>query len=241
MGLLMLKKLQSMSLLFTLIFSTNSIAKLNLDYPELLVVPKATTRLLQEVKRQDNKLFFNWGVSASATTTLIASIFQMGNVDITQDEKEVSPKVGMAVGAFWLGTNAFLAYKYKGYLSALRHVKRMPGKTKSQRLAKERTAEEYINELGSLAKKVKWMSFTSNFGASAYMMANANSESTAQVVSAISMLVSFAPLLFESRWEKVKDIHANYKKKIYAPIIGTTLFPNGKKGFVPGLLVSFNF
>ena len=157
MGLLMLKRLQSMSLLFTLLLSTNLLAKLNLDYPELLVVPKATTRLLQEVQRQDKKLFFNWGVSASATTTLIASIFQMGNVDITQDEKETSPKVGMAVGAFWLGTNAFLAYKYKGYLSALRHVKRMPGKTKSQRLAKETMQLKtfLINLLGMKASRKK--------------------------------------------------------------------------------------
>jgi hypothetical protein len=241
MGLLMLKKLQLLTVLFTLLLSTNALSKLQLDYPELLVVPKASARIQQEANRQDNKLLFNWAVSASATTTLVSALLLNGNVDIGSDTKETSPKVGMAVGAFWLGTNAFLAYKYDGYLNALRDIKRMPVKTTRESLARERAAEEYINELGSLAKKVKWMSFTSNLGASAYMLANSKSESTAQVVSAISMLVSFAPLLFESRWEKVKDVHANYKKKIYAPIIGTMLYPVGDKGFIPGLMVSLNF
>ena len=165
MGLLMFKKIKLMSILFTLLLSVSSMAKLNLDYPELLVVPKASTRISQEVKRKDSKLSFNWAVSASAATTIVASIFQMGNVDLSRDERESSPKVGMAVGAFWLGTNAFLAYRYKGYMNALNDVRGMRVKTKSQRLAKERAAEEYINELGSLAKKIKWMSFASNFAA----------------------------------------------------------------------------
>lgn len=235
----MLKRLLPM--LFALLLTNDLFAKVDLDYPELQVVPLASQRILMEVKRHDSKLLFNWGVTASASMTLAASLLQFGDVNTYDDVNKASPKVGLAVGVTWLATNAILSYKYNGYLNALHSLKKMPNKTKAQILARERAAEEYINELGSLGKKIKWMSFLTNFAASAYMLSNVESDSKAEVADALALVFSFAPLLFESRWEKVRDIHADYKKKIYAPIIGTTFYDAGKKGLVPGLLVGFTF
>ncbi|GAB4021396.1 MAG: hypothetical protein Fur0010_24410 [Bdellovibrio sp.] len=211
------------------------------DYPELNVAPRASERLKIEAERENNnKLSFQWPFSVSALLTLTAGIMQ--DVDTVSDPNERSPMVGIVVGGSWLALNAYLAYGHRGYRSAYEAIKDLPAKTEREQLTKERLAEEEINRMGLMAKRLKYISFATNGAASIYLLSNVKKDTKSQVVNGLALAGSFLPLLFTSPWENIATEQQLYKRKIFAPVASTGLLQvPGFDKTVPGLIVSATF
>lgn len=191
----------------------------NLNYPELMVVPKATERLIIESQRSEQNAWTNHlPLHVASATTLLAGLLTQSDLDDDRDSQGVKPKIAIAVGAGWLVTSIILQSTYRPYLKAAYEIKRQPKDTLRGQLAAERLAEEHIDQAGGLAKKIKWISFATNFGASALTMDSAKKDSPAQMVSILGMVSSTLPILFPLSWEKVSADHHSYKKKVFGPV-----------------------
>lgn len=211
------------------------------DYPELNVTPRASERLRIEAEREsNNKLGFQWQISTSALLTLTAGLMQ--DVDTGSDPEENSPKIGILVGGSWLAINAYLAYGHRGYRSAYESIKDLPAKSERDQLTRERLAEEEINRLGNLAKRLKYISVVSNAAASIHLLSNVKKDTTSEVVNGLALAGSFLPLIFTSPWESVANEQQLYKRKIFSPVASTGILQvPGLDKLVPGLIVSASF
>lgn len=228
----------------TLVSSSFSVAATEsaYSYPELQVRPLATQRVKMQAKKEDSRgLVFQPSMQISAIATLSAGILQFGNVDESSDTEKRSPLIGTVVGASWLGINYFVGQKLKVYQETLNEVKRLPNKTAEHKLIRERIAEEGINRAAKLSKRMKWLSVLTNAGANAYMMSHAEKDSTSEVFNAVSLAAAFGPLLFSTDWEDIAKDQAKYKKRIYGPILTSSIFRVGEKELAPGVLFSMRF
>lgn len=226
-----------------LMTSLGAYAKDSFYYPELMVSPSASDRVLIEAKNEhQNKYWTHLPIQISALTTFTAGLIQLGNVDPTKDEDELSPYVGIVIGGGWLGLTYALSRGYKPYQTAYGKIKNLNTQTTKQQLIKERLAEEAIDQAASTGRKLAWLSMFTNAFANGYMLANAESKTLSIPAGTIGVLASFAPFIFEYTWENVSKEQEEYKKKIYSPIsISSVLVEPGKKRLAPGLLVSFSF
>ena len=208
-----------------LIVISATVSASELSYPELNVTPRASERIRLEIKDEAGHAWMShMPVQLSALSTLSAGLMlSTGKVDTDKDEKSVSPAIGMAVGAAWLGATIWASISYRPYRNAYLKLKKMPYKTKRQKLTVERLAEEELSSLRTLSKRIRWFSFFTNVGASAFMYSSALEDSDAQKIAGISGLMAFAPLLFSYHWEKVANEQEKYKKKIYAPVAMTPI------------------
>lgn len=214
-----------------------------LSYPELNVTPRATERIRLEIKDEAGHAWSShMPVQLSALATLTAGLTLAGNVDKDRDEKEVSPKIGIAFGAAWLGATIWASMKYRPYRRAYKDLKRMKYTTQREKLTAERLAEEELSSLRTTGKRIRWFSFLTNLAASAYMYGSAEDDSDAQKISGISGLMAFAPLLFPYYWETVANEQDKYKKKIYAPVaIAPIVFDPFKRVSATGASLIWNF
>lgn len=211
------------------------------DYPELMVSPAASVRLLMEAKKeQQQSLFFQIPFQVSALSTFLAGVAQLSGVNDVKDPDNNSAKAGLIVGSVWLGLNVYLGQGYKMYRNSYQELKLIKGETAKDRLAKERLAEEAFSRAASMASRMKWLSFTTNSAVSIFMVSKAKKDTMAQVLSGFSVLAGLGPLIFESEWERVAREQRSYKKKVYGPILTTGLFQVGNQ-FSPGLLFKANF
>ena len=216
----------------------------DLTYPELNVVPKASERLKIEMRQEAGKAWTsNLAVQLSAVSTLVAGSLAGSSLDTDKDEDEISPKLAMAVGGAWLGATAWAALQYRPYRSALARIKRMPYKTKRQKLIVERLAEEEINSLRKLGKRIRWYSAVTNLGASLFLMDSVKDETDAKMAANVSALLALGPLFFNYSWEDVASEQEKYKKKIYTPVAMTPILVNpfDKAQSVAGLNLLFKF
>ena len=95
------------------------------DYPELLVTPRASDRLKIESESEMRRPWnFQWAITVSAMTTLVAGLMQ--DEDPSKDPQGNSGTVGMLVGGGWLAVNMFMVYGVRGYKSAYDKVAPMP-------------------------------------------------------------------------------------------------------------------
>jgi len=194
------------------------------EYPELMVVPSASNRLKELAKREGRRgIMANWHRQMSAMTTLVAGALMMGDVDPIEDEDENSPKFGLIIGASWLGANWYLGNKKPIYARGYNRIKKMPTKTARQRLARERYAEEVLNDYGSFDKQLNWISMGTNFVANIFMLTSAIDDSKGKLFSILGAIASITPMIFEGDWERNKRIHEEYKRKVYSPIVGMNL------------------
>ena len=133
-----------------------------------------------------------------------------------------------------------MSFNYKPYRSANKDLKRFPNKTRSQKLTRERMAEEHMKKASVIGKRLVWTSFATNLVASTYLAASSEDEAT--IVSILSALASAAPLFVKYNWEEVYDAHNDYKKRIYGPVSSTGILksPSDDKP-VLGLITSFTF
>ncbi|EQC46620.1 hypothetical protein [Bacteriovorax sp. Seq25_V] len=213
----------------------------DLSYPELQVTPKASERLkMLAADENETGLIFQMPFQVSAASTLVAGLMQFSNVDEQDDPDKKSPLAGVVVGGAWLGINYYLGHHYNIYQRTLKDVNRVTGNSQRDQLTRERYAEEGMNSAARLAKKLKWMSAITNLAANTYMLTNVKKDSTSEIIDGVAILAALGPLFFETTWEQVWRDQKSYKKKIYGPIVSTSVF-SVEDTFVPGLSLSLKF
>jgi hypothetical protein len=229
-------------LITSLFTSTLAASSDSYQYPELQVRPLASQRVKMQAKKEgDRGLLFQPVMQVSAIATLTAGLLQYGNVDEHKDEDKRSPLIGTVVGASWLGINYFVGQKLKVYRSTLEEINKLPAKTNEDKLIRERIAEEGIRRAAKLSKRMKWLSVLTNVGANAYMLDKAEKDSSSEIFNAVSLAASLGPLLFSTEWEDIAKDQKKYKKRIYGPILTSSVFKVGRKDYAPGLLFSMKF
>ena len=218
------------------------------DYPELSVVPLASDRLQRE-KDADTRegIWTHSGFLAPATLSFIAGAGVL--TDGTRSTGAASdgvlkaaPWVGMGLGAiWWIGVSAWI-HPSDFYGKGLEEISRLNGKSTRELLKRERMAEESLRRAGSLARRMKWLSFGSNLLSSGFLATSVKKGSWTLALAGASAVGSFIPLFFSHRWELTEDLQQEYKKRIYAPVAGPTILmgPEGTS-FVPGISLAFQF
>ncbi len=234
--------LSTIVLLFSI--STFSKDEVELNYPELMVTPKASERITLEAMKEHKERWHkvHLPMLSSAMMTVIAGGVQLSYYDRRDDPHKKSALVGLVVGGSWLILDTYMAKFYEAYQSSYEDNKKLPERTVREKLIKERLAEEEINRLSSLATRMKWLSAVTNVAAGGYMVENARKDSIAKVTGALAIATALAPVVFPNRWNDVAKEQSNYKKKIFAPIVHSTIFSDPKSNSaVPGIMLSMLF
>lgn len=215
----------------------------NFEYPELMVTPKASERLVIEYNRENRRgVWEHLPMEVSALSTAIAGTFQLFDYNKDKDPDGYSPYVGLITGAFWMGVGAYMGEVYRPYRRSVAELKKLPSANAREQLMRERLAEESIYNIEQLATKMVWASFATNLGASVYMISKAEDKSAALVASSISAVLSFAPVLFPHPWREAGEYHREYKKKIYRPIASAALLYDQTSGhYLPGMQMALSF
>lgn len=216
----------------------------NLTYPELNVVPRASQRVKLEIKNESRDAWSsNLAVQISSLSTLSAGIMASSSVDTDKDENKLSPVIAMSVGGAWLSATAWAAMKYRPYKESFKRIRKLPYKTKRERLIVERLAEEEINTLRSLGKRIRWFSTFSNLAASTYLLESVEGDSDAHMAASVSALLALGPLFFNYKWENIAKEQEKYKKKIYTPVAVSPIFqsPFKEKARVAGISLLYTY
>lgn len=210
-----------------------------LDYPELMVTPRASERVrIEAAKEPRDRWTRHAAIQASALTTLVAASMQIS----TSSGDNASKILGFTVGSSWIVTTLALSNFYTPYQTSLDELNGMPAKTQRESLTKERTAEETIYRAGKLGSNLSLLSFGTNFLASAYMLTRADKSTKSFPIDFLAVLTSFSPLIFSSSWQVIANDHRDYKKRIYGPVASATLLPEAATGkVVPGVALSMNW
>jgi hypothetical protein len=233
-----------LTILFAICANISAFGSTNFDYPELMVSPSATNRLLMMAKKESSKKFFQpLAMQISATSTLVASFLTAGNMkELGTGEENNANTIGLIVGGGWLVFNYFQFNKKRYYSGAFNSVKKMPSKTKEQKLAKERIAEEALRDRAKTVKRFTWISAVTNLAAGILMADETKANTTALNINYLAAGISLLPFIFESEEVTAYETHKSYKKKIYAPLVQTKLFyDKGTKKYAPGVNVSYSF
>ena len=219
----------------------NSMARTErFDYPELTVVPRASERLRTEAESEDSEKWTQYlPIQISAISTLAAGI-------ATYDSASPGQSIlGMGVGAGWLILTSVLTQTYHPYSSGWARVKGLPKSSLREELAFERRAEEELRATYAAGERMRWLSITTQLGASVVMLAKGNGGggiNLSQGFQIGSALLALAPLIFPFHSRTIYTEQMEYKKKIYGPIARPTLlFDKIARSFVPGVAVSFRF
>lgn len=211
-------------------------------YPELLVTPSASQRLLEEEKHESQNRFRDlWPLQVSGLTTLLAGASALGEKkDGEIADAHYAGLAAISIGGAWLGTSAILAMTYTPYRDGVARIKKFGGTTKQQQLGRERLAEEALQEPAALAVRLRWMSVFTNAAAS-LAVAGASKDRMTQAAGGVSALVALAPWLFPLRWEKTWNYHDEYKRKVFGPITsGGLIWDPTSRTYVPGLMLSMS-
>lgn len=218
----------------------------SLEYPELMVTPRASQRLLFEAKKEDRETWKNVGpILLSSLATISAGMEVQGDhpANASQSRKDNTAwayRTAMFFGGGWLLSSIYIASSYRPYRAAFVDMRKLPKESKRDQLVRERMAEEAMQRAAWIGRRLVWFSSATNFLASTYVMAVGRKE--ASVYAGISAVLGLGPLFFRTRWEDVSILHERYKKRIYGPV--ATLMPveidNGFE-WVPGVNWSMQF
>lgn len=219
------------------------------DYPELSVVPRASDRLRLEAEKEPERKFTTFiPLQVSALATTVAGLSATGAYN------SVPGSIATGVGLTWLAATTILAVSYDPYTSAYTRIGSMPKNTVREQLARERAAEEEIKAAATLGNKIRWLSWLSNLGASIYILAQSNNPTNnippggmgesdfTRGLAIASTALSFVPYIFKFHWNEVQESQTDYKKRIYAPVVMSTLIQDpATHSYVPGLLYQVSF
>lgn len=219
----------------------------NLSYPELQVTPRASDRLHMEKKSERSEAWLRfWPVQISAVATLGAGLIASGDYPDTaspdrEDNVDWASRTAIATGAVWLAASTYMALTYRPYHVAYGKNKKQPAGNQREQLTKERLAEEALADAAQMGRRVRFLSFLTNFLASGYVAASGDKKS--QIAGGLGAVLSLAPLIFRSHWEGVHKTHKLYKKRIYGPVASAFVVPDhqGQNQIVPALTWNFRF
>lgn len=220
---------------FIICIQVHSLAS-ELEYPELVVAPRATERVQMEANHEYRTRWSRHIPVQLSSLALLSAALMHSSKDTTGSYIRLG---GIFVSATWLINTLVLSAVYTPYLDAYRRVKELPQNTAREKLIRERTAESAIDEAGSLGSKIMWFSFISNFPLSVYFLTSAEN----MAFPIVATVASFAPLFFQYRWQLVSSEQKDYKKRIYGPIASTFVTPpvHSKDKGSAGVLLSFIF
>lgn len=241
-------------LLLLCVFSLKSFAQ-NLMYPELQVTPRASDRLsIEEKLEQKNDWVASIPMQIPAVATFLAGIkYSSADVDqgLTGDDKkkeeakrDMLSTLAMGVGAGWIGLNIWQTVFYKPYAKSLSRIRSIKAKGKRGILTRERLSEEEINSLRLMGKRMRWVSFISNFVVNGALTSVKleEEEDSPSIYAGLGALASFVPLFFSSHWERVADEQEKYKKRVFGPVAySPILFDPFKGSKATGFNLSMRF
>lgn len=214
-----------------------------LSYPELEVNPLASERLRIESEEAASRLWTNqFMFQISGLSTLVAAISTDADPGDEEDLDDAQ-LLGAIIGGGWLIGSSLMAHFYKPYTSGYKSIQNMKTKGKRNRITRERLAEEALHRPANWIKTLKWLSWSTNLAASAFIAGSSDDSTRAYALA--SGLISFLPLIFKHHWQHVSDQHKIYKKKIYGPLFTTGLLLDKsvtrKNKFVPSLNMAYSF
>jgi len=239
---LLLTSLFIMTSTFNFALCEEKSKELTFEYPELMVVPKASARLDMEAKAERKDRWTNlMPMQISAVSTILAGLVQLKDVDGNKDPDRYSPWAGIAVGSAWLGTTLWLNHSYSIFNRADSLIEKLPEGTKREQLTKERLAEENLERIHSLGNKMRWTSFVTNAAVSGYMVGKAKKDSLAILTGVVAIISSSLPVIFDHSWVTPYNEQQKYKKKIYAPIVMAGPMISPQMTFAPGVNLNWIF
>ncbi|MEK6773060.1 MAG: hypothetical protein AABY64_03895 [Bdellovibrionota bacterium] len=215
----------------------------SLDYPELQVVPRASDRLAMESPlEKDLGLAMFWPFQLSGLATIATGFMMKGRLkeEATEQERkdaDFAANAAVGIGAAWIGLTYYLL-STEPYGSELAKIRKYKGTDKRTDLLRERIAEEALQKPAELIRTLTWMSFITNFGVTANLIDRSTKDNN--LYPALGALASFLPFIFKNRYIENYEKHLEYKRKIYAPIVSTSLFRDSGN-YTPGLLLTWNY
>jgi len=217
----------------------------SLDYPELQVVPRASERLAMESPlEKDLGLAMFWPFQLSGLATMATGLLMNGKVkeDASEQEKKDASFASTAatgIGVAWIGLTYYLLAQ-EPYGNELNKIRKYKGTDKKTDLLRERIAEEALQKPAELIRTLTWISVVSNLGASLNLMGRSTPDNN--LYPAIGAMAAFLPMIFRSRYVDNYEKHLEYKRKIYAPIVSTSISQSTRGSeYVPQLLMTWNF
>lgn len=224
-----MKKIIQLSAVFILIsttaFSQENLFS-NLDYPELQVAPRATERLAQLAEMEDRGgPLLEWTMITSGLATLGAGLKHRGAykelnpTDIEKRDSDYASTAGVLIGASWITLGTYMGFN-RWSSARLTEVRKISAKDKRGELARERMAEEALEFASETTSTLEDISVWTNLAANLYITSYASEEN--RVYSLIAATTSFLPWLFPNPYVLGYKKHREYKKKIYAPLVGVS-------------------
>jgi hypothetical protein len=219
----------------------------NIDYPELQVVPKASERLLNEAQSEDDAPYLMfWPIELSALATFYAGTVSKGTykednpTTVQKNNSDSAALIAQSAGVAWLAIPLFIAYK-KPYVDAYNRIKKVKPGNKRADLFRERIAEEEMEKIHDIAKKLSWLSAGTQFIASAAVMDRTAAKN--EKWAAMAIAASVMPLIFETRYVKNWEKHQEYKRKIYSPVaqLGLGQDTKMKTSYYPEFQLTWRF
>lgn len=198
-----------------------------LEYPEILVTPRASERLELEAKDEG---FRSWYMHlplqlAAGMTYYTAVVAKTANDDAVEKDKSdtvvQASRFATYVGAGWILGSLYLAAAYRPYRSALRDIKNVPKGTKREILVRERLAEESLHDAADLSSRIGWLATGTMFPLCLLLAATGKGDTP--LFGALATITSLAPVVLRTHWEEVSERHLYYKKRIYGPVAMTNV------------------
>lgn len=203
------------------------------QYPELLVVPKASQRLTS-LAHQESKSAYSTHVvlQAPAFFTLLAGASAMSMKEAKSKE---AAAIASGIGLGWLLGTVGLSAMYSPYRTGQKEIAPLGDKTQEQSLAKERRAEEALYFPAYLMRRVQYISAFTNFAGAIAITSLPEENEKVKALGGVAAVMAFLPLVFDHPWIINYDQQQEYKKKIYGPVAQLTLLPEeSRKRITPG-------
>jgi hypothetical protein len=230
-------------------------AKEGYQYPELLVVPKASQRLTT-LANQESKTRFRTHLvfQVPAFFTLMAGASAMS---MKEAQSKEAAAIASGIGLGWIVGTMGLSAMYTPYRNGQQDIAGLGEKTLEQQLAKERRAEEALHFPAYLMRRVQYIAAFTNFAGAIAITSLPEENEKVKAVAGIAAVMAFLPLVFDHPWIINYDQQQEYKKKIYGPLAELTLLPESTQekvtpgpwalaqqkapSWVPGVSLSLRF
>jgi len=223
----------------------------DLLYPELHVVPSAEDRLRQASKNDDGFFMRNWQLLTPSVALIASGVMLQSDQDINtadfntttayEDKKSSVDNAAMLqilVGASFAGLTYYWD-RNDVYGKAASQIGKMPSKSKRDRLARVRIAEETMYHRYKLMKKTRWFMALAGIGLS--QMETEYAGKDAKLVAGIAAFTSLLPMIFKHRYEEIYLDYDRYKNRVYGPVVSSGLIQTANNEVVPGLQLSLKF
>ncbi len=204
----------------------------NLNYPELQVVPRASERLVLEVKEEsDNWWRVNWTYIAPGLLTM--GLGSVGKGYLSTDLIEGQSKdyaqlaqAGQLIGGIWVISGIWVSLM-SPYRSAVQKINVTKKTDQRSELLRERLAEEALEKQASMVRSTRAIAVWSMVGINAAQYYYLNKDG--RLFTTVATLVSFFPYFFEHRYIETYERHQDYKRRIYTPITSYIVVPTQKE------------